>query len=332
MKPQGRGATGLVLHLLAGMFILGTSQVVFAQEVSPASPANSGCPGQEACPSAGYTPWEVIKGSIFGVDNPAPWAPLYLSTLFREGWNEPWAVPPNGASGVPRQGWINTFDGFLARDFTFVYEFTDHRADGRDENLGVLQFHTPLSRRLWLGIDVPYVDGIQGAGGLPSVTNFGDITITPKVLLHETENFSLSAGLSIQTPTGQTATGSGQTDLFPFLALWTDLGNGWSIRGGTGVDVPLDRSAMPDTVYVANLAVGQTLSGHAAAPLGDFTYYLAVNLRQDLGPDNNTFVSLTPGIRTYLGHNFYLMSAIEIPVANPRPFDDRFILAIVKGF
>ena len=69
---------------------------------------------------AGPTAPRVVQGifgtiteSIFGQPDPDDWRPLPLSTLFSEGWNEPWVTSPNGSGGAPRQGWINAADANL---------------------------------------------------------------------------------------------------------------------------------------------------------------------------------------------------------------------------
>ena len=55
--------------------------------------------------------FDTITESIFGQPDPNTWRPLPLSTLFSEGWLEPWVPPPIGSGGAPRQGWINAVDG-----------------------------------------------------------------------------------------------------------------------------------------------------------------------------------------------------------------------------
>ena len=43
----------------------------------------------------------------------------------------------------------------------------------------------------------------------------------------------------------------------------------------------------PDEVLNVNLAAGNTLTSHEAAPIGDLTPYLSMNLNQFLGSGNN---------------------------------------------
>jgi len=259
------------------------------------------------------------------------WTPLQG---LADGWLDPW-VPPRGAgsSGAPRQGWINSFDGHFTREGHLVYSFTNETADGRDAHLGLTQIQTPLSRRLWIGVDLPFVTALESDRGLPSEAGFGDMSITPGVMLYEREDVSLSGRLGIRVPTGDEQDGGGQTQFFPRLEFWSDLGDAWTLRGGAGVDVPTHARRGPDAVFVTNLAVGRTFTPHEATPFGDFAGYLALTMRNDMGADeNHTFLSLTPGIRTHVGRGFFLLAGLEVPVVGPRPFEQRATFAIVRGF
>ena len=69
-----------------------------------------------------------------------------------------------------------------------------------------------------------------------------------------------------------------------------------------------------------------------AAPFGDFTYYLSSNFQENFGDSQSSYFSLTPGFRTHLGHNFFLLGGVEIPLTGPQSFSERFTLMLVKGF
>jgi hypothetical protein len=43
-------------------------------------------------------------------------------------------------------------------------------------------------------------------------------------------------------------------------------------------------------------------------------------------------VSITPGFRTHLGKNWWLLGGLEIPLTGPKPFNDRFTFVLVKGW
>ena len=142
------------------------------------------CPGRRPSPGPRTTPptarhrrhpgsrwglFDTITESIFGQPDPDSWRPLPLSTLFSEGWNEAWVPSPNGSGGAPRQGWINAADGNLYRGwfFTFAQGFNDPPKG--NAYLGSYTLMTPLSRRLMLITNVPFVLRNNAESGLPII-------------------------------------------------------------------------------------------------------------------------------------------------------------------
>ena len=49
------------------------------------------------------------------------------------------------------------------------------------------------------------------------------------------------------------------------------------------------------------------------------------------GPSTTT-VTLTPGFRTHLGLNWYLLGAVEVPVTSTKPFDYQVLAGLMKVF
>src|SRR6185369_5808054 len=110
--------------------------------------------------------------------DPCCWYPLPLSTLFSEGWRQPWVPSPNGSGGAPRQGWINAADGNIYRlnFLTFAQGF-NHPPHG-NAYLGAYTLYAPLSRRLLLITNVPFTMRNNASGGLPTVEPEGQSTAT----------------------------------------------------------------------------------------------------------------------------------------------------------
>ena len=275
-------------------------------------------------------PFNVIWQSIVGSGQQRPWTPLVVGTLLSEGWDEPWVAPPSGTGGAPRQGWVNAADGHFNRNVILDYASTEHVVDGKNGQLGVFQFQSPLSRRLWISVDLPFVSILQTSNGVPGKTSFGDLNLFPKVMLHETQDLSVSAGLGIRFGTGDLATGAGQSRLFPQGQVWRDIGRGYVVRGGLGVDLATG-TAMPPSAVVSQLALGRFITPHDAAPLGDLACSLALVMRNNLDAAH-TFVSLTPGLRTHLGNNVFLLAGYEVPVVGPLPFENRLTFLLIKVF
>ncbi|MEE9397644.1 MAG: hypothetical protein V3V31_11600 [Methylococcales bacterium] len=271
------------------------------------------------------------------------WTPLSL-TDFTKNASDSWIAPPNGTSGAPRQGWLNTVDGFFTKEWHLSAAY---KKDTQDTYTGTFQFQTPLARRLWMGIDMPFVVN-KG-----DETDFGDVGLTLKTMFHETQDLSVSGGLGVRFATGDKATGGDAWGLFPHVSAWSDVGNGWSLRGGVGIDVLPDKNTKPHYTFSGNFAVGHTITPHSAL-LGDFTYYVAANLKVPLDDGqttnlslpqvpgvrgqtggqslDNVTVSLTPGIRTHIADNAFILLGVELPVTNPDPFDYQVNLLLVKGF
>ena len=280
-----------------------------------------------------YRPREVVALSIFANGEEEDWTPLRLSTLFIEGWNEPWLAPPADSNMPVRQGWVNSADGLFFRNLVWLYQNTEGLPGRRDANFGLFQFQSPLSRRLWISLDVPFVSALNDDHGPYRAATFGDFNVTPRVMLHETRKLSIIAGLGVRTPTGSLTTLTGLARLNPNLQFWADIGRRFSIRGGIGVDVPLNNFDLLPTNLATNIAVGQTITGHDRVLIGDFQYYLSANLRNNLSSaPGHTFFSLTPGFRTHLGGEYYLAGGYEIPLTGPRPFSNRLTFFFVKGF
>jgi hypothetical protein len=265
-------------------------------------------------------------------DDPEPeeavgdWTPL---DDFGAELTEPWIPVPNGESGAPRQGWLATADGFFTREAHLAYSYTDARFGEAHE--GLARFHYPLSRRIWAGLEVPFYRDLSGSGPLAGLDTdgFGDVTLTTQLMLAETRNLSLNAGVGWRIPVGDEDVGGGVFAAEPQINLFTDVGSGISIRGRLSYSFP--DSGAPES-FAMNVAIGQTISGHDNAPLGDFTYYVAGNWREFSG-GGGTFLSVTPGVRTHLGGNLFALAGIEIPVTNSgTTFRERFIFQLVQGF
>ncbi len=286
-------------------------------------------------------PLDTITESLFGKPDPNTWHPLPLSTLLSEGWDEAWVPSPNGSGGAPRQGWINAADGNLYRlsFFTFAEGF-NHSAP--NAYLGAYTILTPLSRRLELITNIPFVLSNNAVTGLPIIdpnqpaatttqrqTGFGDVSFTPRVLLHETQDFSLTAELAIVTPTGTPPLAGTTTILTPAVAFWNNLSGGWVLRGGLGVAMPTDGSG--DTL-ISQLAIGQTITSHDTPLFGDFTYYVSAVASTPLSGGGETSVTLTPGVRTHLGHDWYLLAGLPTPVTSERVADLGMIFWFMKAW
>ena len=286
--------------------------------------------------------FDTIGESLCGKPDPNSWRPLRLSTLFSEGWNEAWVPSPNGSGGAPRQGWINAADGNLYRLSFFTFAQWFNSAPKGNGYLGAYTIFAPLSRRLDLIINVPFVLRNNAVTGLPiidpnrpgatttrSQTGFGDISFTPRVLLHETKDFSLTGELSVLTPTGTQPLAGKTTILTPAVAFWNNFAGGWVLRGGLGLAIPTNGSG--DNL-ISQLAIGHTFTDHDVPLFGDFTTYLSAVVNTPLANGDQTSATLTPGLRTHLGKDCYFLAGLPIPVTNQRVGDIGMIFWFMKAW
>jgi hypothetical protein len=325
-----------------------------AQEPGPAAPAPSFAqlaqPGDTVKPvvpdnwngrTEVYPFADVVLESIFGQPDPDSWRPLLFSTILSEGWREPWVPSPNGSGGAPRQGWINASDGNFYRLWFFTFAQGFNQAPASNAYLGAYTLYTPLSRRLLLITNIPFVVTNNIASGQPiinptgrtattrSQTTFGDLSFTPRVMLHETQDFSLTAELAVTVPTGRSPL-EGKTFLTPALGFWNNFAGGWVIRGGIGDLIPLGGGGK-DTL-ISQLAIGQTLTAHDVPLFGDFTYYLSSVVDTPLTNGKHTSVTLTPGMRTHLGNDWYFLAGLPIPVTKDRVAEIGMIFWFMKAW
>jgi len=286
--------------------------------------------------------FDTITESIFGQPDPNTWRPLPLSTLFSEGWNEAWVPSPNGSGGAPRQGWINAMDGNLYRLWFFTFAQGFNQAPRGNAYLGSYTLLTPLSRRLELIINIPFVVRNNAVTGLPIIdpnrpvtpmpkshSGFGDMSFTPRVLLHETKDFSLTSELSVLTPTGNEPL-AGKTALTPAVGFWNNFAGRFVIRGGLGLLIPIEGGGS-DTL-ISQLAIGQTLTDHDVPLFGDFTYYLSTVVNTSLNNSHQTSMTLTPGIRTHLGNDWYFLAGLPTPVTKDRVAEIGMVFWFMKAW
>ena len=284
----------------------------------------------------------TITESVFGHPDPDDWRPQPCSTLFSEGWDEAWVPSPNGSGGAPRQGWINAADGNMYRLWFFTFGEAFNQGNKSNAYIGAYTLYTPLSRRLLLITNIPFVLRNSAGDGLPTIspsgltnptsknhTTFGDISFTPRVLLHETQDFSLTAEVAAVVPTGNQPL-AGKTALIPAISFWNNFAGRWVIRGGLGDYVPLGGGGSDN--LISQLAIGQTLTDHDVPLFGDFTWYVSAVANTPLRDGQHTSVTLTPGIRTHVGNDWYFLAGLPTPVTTQRLGDIGMIFWFMKAW
>lgn len=280
---------------------------------------------------------ESITGDVYS--EPSKWQELSYSDLLSKGWNKPWASPPAGGGGAPRQGWLNANEGVFYRlgigVFGWQHNLGNNLGDGETGSLTVF---TPLNQRLEIQTDIPVAVSNRRSADLDKETNFGDFQITPRIMLSESRNLTQTFNITFRAPTGVNANlGTNIAAVTPNYQFWANWWRGLVVRGGTGFFIPYGgdlNASGARSLFNANLAVGYYFTPHDLTPIGDMVWYLSTNLNQtidDRGP-SRTLVTLSPGFRTHLGDNWYLLGAVEVPVTRPEPFDYQVLGGLMKVF
>ena len=252
-------------------------------------------------------------------------------------------------AGALRQEWLNASDGVFYRQWTANYTYLSGVPPRGNADIGQWSIFAPLSRRLELYVTIPYVqykvaDPAPANGPNSPVTRssaasrtssyqatFGDFTITPRVLLHETQDTSIMSILTIRTPTGLTSAGNGEMSLGPQIQFWQGLPNRWVVRGGAGPTIGL-QPASAHTTFDTNLTIGKFLTLDDVKYFKEFTVWLAVQnsaTTDNRGPGGDT-LTVTPGIRFRILRNTFLLYAIEIPLVEPKAENFGMLFTLVQ--
>lgn len=291
-----------------------------------------GCCGNEYCRIVCDSCCDTIHESLCG---PAKcWRPLTFDTFFSEGWNEAWAGGPAGQYGLtPRHGWLGAFEGAFYRlwlvNGTYQHNLNQpFGGDGYGANFGTF---LPFSRRFELYVNAPFVsangtlDPNQGYR-----TDFGDLQVAGSFLLSETPAATHLFTLGLNMPTGETETGGGRSYLNPRYSFWSNPWGAWVVRGGLGVNIPLNDVTTQKSLNTA-LAIGRYFRPHDVA-FGDLVFYLNTAIDVPLEGGGPTSVGIGPGTRFQIGGNWWFLHYWQFPVTNPQPWDYQMQTAIVKAW
>lgn len=291
-----------------------------------------------AADESGYTFTEAMSKSIWGdvYAEPSDWQELSFGNFFTEGWDKPWASPPTGGGGAPRQGWLNAFEGVFYRLGIAVFGWK-HDLNNSDGYTGEMINFTPVNQRFEIQTNINMASD-PGVDGASRQTNFGDFRVQTRFMLSETRNVTQTFNVAFRTPTGNPLNGNSVAAIHPQYQFWANWWEGLVVRGGTGFSVPYAgqiNQAGVRTTFDADVAIGYYFTPHDWTPVGDMVWYVAANMTQAIdnrGPVSTTFLSLSPGFRTHLGQDWYLLGAVEVPVTKPEPYDYQVLAGIMKVY
>lgn len=279
-----------------------------------------------------------FPSSLHGAEEFAEKKPdLTLSNFFSEGWKfMQWEEPEQEPEQAPRFRLLKIPATVFEREIRMNYSFTNNSDGGKlDEHEWEFEFEMPVSRRLLIEVE-PKIISLSPNDG-DTTSGFGDTSLITRIMLLETRNTTLLSLLETTLPTGDEdrGLGSGLTTISPGIGLWRDLGSRYALHGFFGLDIPVGGKDDddPDTTVIYGTAITKTVTPKDTPFFGNLTLFVELNGSSDIGSDNDiTVVSILPGVRWNLGHEFWLMPGIEFPVIGRDEFDSRVWLSVLKDF
>ena len=166
-------------------------------------------------------------------------------------------------------------------------------------------------------------------------TDFGDLQITPRFLISESESFTQSFNLGLPHVDRGRRQRQRHPSVTPAWNFWWNAWGGLVVRGGAGIAIPWDGFSAGARTTADREPRGRLLlhapRSRALRRLRDVPLANVSQPVDDRGSDHTT-LTLTPGFRTHLGANWYLLGGFEVPVTNPDPFDYQVIAGLMKVF
>ena len=292
---------------------------------------------------------ELWRESLIGPLETECWTPLTLAEFFSDGWDRPYDSIDHTN---PRQTWINSADGAFYRLAVISGTWAQGTSDVVDTANGSFFLFTPLNRRFEIGWFLPFtlIAPDPRSPATAATRGTGDLTVAPRFLLMEDKEYSVTANCYVRCPTGTAETGNGVASLSPDIEFWMNPTGHWVLRGGAGVTVPTNLTAAstplleanpwtgfnltpgPFSSFDARLAAGLYLTPSDAPVLKHLCATVATNFHTRLSGGTTSYFSITPGMRTGIGRDWYLLAGLEVPLVGPLPFANQAIVQAIKNF
>ncbi len=292
---------------------------------------------------------ELWRESLIGPLETECWTPLTLAEFFSDGWDRPYDSIDHTN---PRQTWINSADGAFYRLAVISGTWAQGTSDVVDTANGSFFLFTPLNRRFEIGWFLPFtlIAPDPRSPATAATRGTGDLTVAPRFLLMEDKEYSITANCYVRCPTGTAETGNGVASLSPDIEFWMNPTGHWVFRGGAGVTVPTNLTAAstplleanpwtgfnltpgPFSSFDARLAAGLYLTPSDAPVLKHLCATVATNFHTRLSGGTTSYFSITPGMRTGIGRDWYLLAGLEVPLVGPLPFANQAIVQAIKNF
>jgi hypothetical protein len=164
--------------------------------------------------------------------------PEVFGFSMEEGWFDPPVHTHLSPLGTPMIHSFRAEPAFTRRDLLLSY--STRSETGLREHEIEAEVEWPLSRRLGLIFEVPYVFVDSDDEG--RTDGFGNLVVSPRVLVAEYERFLLAFNMEVETTTGTTKgdIAEDEVSLSPSFSTWVDLGGWWTVNAQSGLGYPTD--------------------------------------------------------------------------------------------
>ena len=261
---------------------------------------------------------------------------LTLANFFSEGWDQGWAKRPH-PDGAPDMALLRAQTNFLESEFRTDFTYQDSASSSKTKNvqfLNALVAYGFNRRFMFEVIGNEQWNNLRNGGGV-SGTGLGALA---RFQLVDTVNSSYALNLRVSTP--DHGIGETLTTLGVALAGWEDLtrfglnrtGLYWHVQEETFAGPAAAGVRRNDMTYDVTLA--QTWTRPDVPVFGNFTTFLEAFARTDLDGSHSgaTSLSLTPGIRMTLGHGHVLMFGVDLPLSEPRTYNETWRITYIYNF
>ncbi|MHC4556906.1 MAG: hypothetical protein ACYTFW_06995 [Planctomycetota bacterium] len=269
-----------------------------------------------------------------------------IATVFgfdmAEGWLDPPVHSHFSPGGTPMIHSFRTEPAFTRRDL--LLDYNARSETGRNEQEIGIEVEWPISYRLGLIFEIPYVFVDSDDGG--TTDGFGNLAVSPRVLVAEYERFLLAFGLEVETTTGKTDGGIAEEEvaLAPSFSTWIDLGHWWTVNAQSGLECSLESS---DTEFFFRSALIHTFgsdgihdSGHVHHDHADDLSpgLLSVILEADLAvglsgeEDGNWFAEGIVGVLVSLWDNADMRVGYQFPLSRSQDLNNGVTGGLIWHF
>jgi len=165
--------------------------------------------------------------------------PAVFGFSLDEGWLDPPVHSHFSPRGTPMIHSFRAEPAFTRRDFLLDYSMRSETGLREQEISAEVEW--PLSRRLGLIFEIPYVFVDSDD---ETIDGFGNLAVSPRMLVAEYERFLLAFNLEVETTTGTTNGGIAEDEvaLAPSFSTWIDLGGWWTVNAQSGLEYLVESS------------------------------------------------------------------------------------------